>query len=140
MYLTEHFRLSELTASATARARGIDNTPPVEAVVNLYHLCEHVLEPARRHFGVPLLVSSGYRCAALNRAVGGVSRSQHLIGEAADIQLPSGVSCTLDDLFSWLRTHTPFDQLILERSASGTRWIHVSCRRPPGVNRGEVIS
>ena len=60
-YLTPHFRLSEFTRSATAQARGIDNTPTEEIASNLRHLCENVLEHLRQHFGEPITISSGYR-------------------------------------------------------------------------------
>ena len=86
--LTPHFRLSEFSRSATVDSLGIDNSVPKELIPSLKNLCEHVLEPLREHFGIPVVISSGYRCPALNRTVGGVSNSQHLKGEAADIILP----------------------------------------------------
>ena len=119
--LTEHFSLRELTLSETAVRRGIDNTPPSEAVESLFALCENILEPARRALG-PIKVTSGFRNQAVNRLVGGQTNSQHLVGEAADIH-PLKVS--LHELYRWLYLNTPFDQLIWEFG----RWIHVSYRR-----------
>lgn len=87
-YLSQHFRLSEFTRSATASARGIDNTPSASAIDNLRHLCQEVLEPLRRHLDRPVVISSGYRCKKLNQLVGGVRTSQHMTGEAADIAAP----------------------------------------------------
>ena len=81
----KHFTIKELTASATAQRLDIDNTPTAEAVANLQQLVANVLDPLRETYGRPIYVNSGYRCPALNRAVGGVPSSQHLTGEAADI-------------------------------------------------------
>lgn len=94
MELSEHFDLNEFTRSATADRLHIDNNlnpsdPTGQSIINnLRNLCQQFLEPLREHFGIPVIISSGYRCPALNRAVGGVSNSQHLTGEAADIILP----------------------------------------------------
>ena len=94
MKLSEHFDLSEFTRSATADRLHIDNSlnpsdPTGQSIINnLKNLFQQVLEPLREHFGIPIVVSSGYRCPALNQAIGGVSNSQHLTGEATDIILP----------------------------------------------------
>ena len=81
--LTPHFKLSEFTRSDTASKYGINNTldpnNPVHAeiIANLKNLCEQVLEPLRQFFDVPIVIGSGYRCPALNKAVGGVAHSMH---------------------------------------------------------------
>lgn len=87
MQLTEHFTLSEFVRSETAERNHINNTPSQEVVDNLRALCRNVLEPARVAFGEPIYITSGYRCPALNKAVGGKITSQHLRGEAADLQV-----------------------------------------------------
>ncbi len=127
MQLTEHFRLREFTRSATALDMGIDNTPPREAVALLKALCENVLEPLRRRFGV-IRITSGYRCEILNRIVGGVPHSQHLYGEAADIQLGSREEGLR--MIKFLQEQgIPFDQALLEHNRqSGSRWLHLSYR------------
>lgn len=84
MKLTEHFTLEEMCRSETARRQGLPNVPQECHVRKLQNLCRQVLEPTRHHFGVPLRVTSGYRCEAVNRMVGGVPNSQHRQGEAAD--------------------------------------------------------
>jgi len=129
--LTAHFSLSEFTRSATAERLGIDNTPPQEAIDNLIALCQNVLEPLRRHVGQPVVISSGYRCKALNKKVGGVRNSQHMTGEAADIQPPSiprggSSEAVLKEWFLWIKDNCQFDQLILEHTRSGKYWLHVS--------------
>ena len=86
--LSEHFTLKEFENSAVAQAHGIDNTVPVQYIPTLQQLCHTVLEPLREFAGVPIIISSGYRCNELNVKVGGVYASQHTLGEAADIRLP----------------------------------------------------
>ena len=87
MQLTEHFSLEELTASEVAVRKGIDNTPSDEIVANLRILAAG-LERIRAVLGHPIHVSSGYRCPALNAAVGGSHDSMHMRGLAADIICP----------------------------------------------------
>lgn len=135
--LTPHFSLDEFTRSATALRLGIDNSPSVEAISNLQNLCQHVLEPLRQHFGCPVVISSGYRCRRLNKAVGGVARSQHITGEAADLHLPD--IATGHAWFDYIYRHLPFDQLIWEHS-HGTTWIHVSICRNYATNRHQVLA
>ncbi len=136
LILSPHFRLSEFTRSATASARHINNCPDAAQTDNLRALCQHVLEPLRQHVGQPVVIASGYRCPALNAAVGGAPGSQHLRGEAADIRIPD-----LATGRAWMRwmARLPIDQLILERAtpSSPTCWIHVSFSRTH--NRHQVI-
>lgn len=136
--LSKHFKLSEFTRSATASAKKIDNTPSLEIVSNLQQLCIHVLEPLREHFNCPITISSGYRCQALNTAVGGVATSQHMTGEAADIHITD--EATGKRWFLWIMNNLRFDQLIWEKSTptSTHHWIHVSFRQG-GKQRQQVI-
>ena len=131
MRMTEHFDLVELTRSATATRLGLMNVPPQTAVGNLRNLCQKVLEPLRQHLGKPIIVTSGYRSKELNKAVGGVENSQHLVGEAADLRIESEKQGR--EWMVWIMDNCEFDQLILERNAKAT-WLHVSCKR----NRQEV--
>ncbi len=131
--LTEHFNLLEFVRSGTAITLGIDNHPPRLAVECLTHLCQTVLEPLRRRFG-KIRITSGYRCDTLNAAVGGARRSQHRLGQAADIFVPSEEEG--QKMFNYIRGNLPFDQLIFEHSESRkTRWIHVSIRPDMAKNR-----
>lgn len=119
MKLTEHFTLLELTASATARRLGIDNHAGLEIVSHLTQLAMG-LEQIRARLAAPLHITSGYRCAALNRAVGGAKRSAHMEGWAADFVAP-GFGSPLQIVRALQGTAIPFDKLIQE----GT-WVHVS--------------
>ncbi len=118
-----HFSMNEFKRSSVARERGIDNTIPEQARKNLVLLTERVLDPARERLGMPIIVNSGYRCRALNKAVGGSPTSQHLSGEAADI------SCLDNNRLLQILKELPFDQLIAyrdKRQDSRILWIHVS--------------
>jgi hypothetical protein len=118
----KYFTIEELTRSTTARLRGIDNTPSQQVIDNLNALVDNVLDPLREAWGKPLHVNSGYRCRALNKAVGGVPASQHMRGEAADIT--AGSKDANRELYSLLkRLNLPVDQAINEKDFS---WIHVS--------------
>jgi hypothetical protein len=129
--MMKYFKMKELYRSEKALAAGIDNTPDEAVERNLTKLTERVLEPLRELYGEAVVVTSGYRCAALNRLVGGAPASQHCLGEAADITALNKRDNAL--LFEMIRKHLPFDQLIWER---GTReypdWIHVSYRESGG--------
>lgn len=91
--LSPHFSLLELTESATARQRDIANIPPPEAVENLKRLCKGTLEPLRKALGLPVIITSGYRCKELNNIVNRSSKtSQHMLGQAADLYFDEGLT------------------------------------------------
>jgi hypothetical protein len=126
MKLTQHFSLEEMTKSQTGSRKNIDNTPGQKEIENLKLLCENVLEKIRIHFGRPLNVNSGYRGLALNKAIGGAKNSQHMTGQAADIEI-AGMDNKI--LFCWIKDNLEFDQLILEyykEGVSDSGWVHVS--------------
>lgn len=151
LQLSEHFNLMEFERSSIAWAYDIDNTCPSRYVPVLQQLCKTILEPLRAFAGQPIIISSGYRCIALNVKVGGAYASQHTLGEAADIQIPKTAYTAWDDnlrhtdmetaekWFSWLQTHTDFDQLIMETHNGRDYWIHVSCRKNRKANRHQVL-
>lgn len=123
----KYFELSEFINSSTAKKKGIDNSPSFEIVSHLDELVEKVLDPLRAAYGQPISVSSGYRCPALNKAVGGSSTSVHMIGYAADLQVGGSFNKFRDFVVDWFKkTGTPFDQVLLESSRStGAKWIHI---------------
>ncbi|MBS3998467.1 MAG: peptidase M15A [Hydrogenophaga sp.] len=135
MKLTPHFTLAELTASATAQRLRIDNTPPGDVAQRLLYTAE-MLERIRATLGVPVIVTSAYRGPVLNRAVGGVSSSDHMTGEAADIVAPRyGTPYAVAALLAPLVSTLGIGQLILE-GIGGKQWVHVSTRPPQrAVNR-----
>ena len=129
----KHFTIEELCRSETARSRGIDNAPTEEVRKNLTALVDNVLYPLREWYGKPIYVNSGYRCPALNKAVGGVANSQHLTGQAADID--TNDKAENRKLMKHIEDNLDFDQLIWE---NGGAWVHVSYRAD-GKNRRQVL-
>ena len=130
----KYFKLSEFINSATANRLGIDNIPSFEVVDNLNRLAAY-LDDIRSKFGKPILISSGYRCPMLNKAVGGVVNSQHLKGLAADL-----VCSDMEKLLSIIRETKGFDQVITEHNkGSKSYWIHVSVAPVFGKPRNQVI-
>lgn len=130
----KYFTIGEMLYSQTALANGINNckiTPQIEA--NLDALITDILDPAREIFGKPILVSSGYRCEQLNahKDIKGKPTSQHLYGEAADLQVCSGGEQELRRLFAIL-SKMDVDQLLYERNSKGNVWIHVSYKAGGG--------
>jgi len=94
-FLTPHFALSEFTESRTAHKYSIRNDPSSKEIENLRRLCQYTLEPLREILALPVIITSGYRCQALNHIIAhGARRSQHLNGQAADFYV--GWSAALD--------------------------------------------
>lgn len=130
--LSPHFTVEELSASATARLHRLDNTPTGTALQNLRHLANDVLERIRSLVAKPVTVSSGYRSPEVNRLVRGEPNSQHVRGEAADINCPSiGPVALFNEV---RRSDIVFDQIIEEFE----RWVHVSYNHG-GPNRRQVL-
>lgn len=136
----KYFTIEELCASQTARKRGIKNVPNEEERLNLIALVGAVLDPLREEYGKPIYVTSGYRCAVINKAVGGVTGSQHLRGEAADIVTGAGKAENYK-LGRLLVALGNYDQVIFENVGAKSlnpEWIHVSWRRTAD-NRRNIL-
>lgn len=131
----KYFSFEEFERSASAQRLNIDNSIPEDLKVNVTALADAVLDPLREAWGKPIMVNSGYRCAELNRAVGGSPSSQHTKGMAADIT--TGNRADNRRLFQLIvDMKLPYDQLINE---GGFSWIHVS-HRADGKNRGQILA
>lgn len=140
MKLSKYVSLAEVTRSDTAKRRGIDNSPTPEHQENLKVICEEVFDKVREHFGVPLFISSGYRSAALNKAIGGSATSDHNLGRALDLdQDGHGNGVKNKDVFNYIKDNLEFDQLIFEhRCKDGDcDWVHVGYRKD--ANRKQVL-
>ena len=112
--ISPHFRLNEFLNVD----KYPDNKPTLQNVVNIAYGCYFLLEPARQEVG-PIMINSGFRNARVNRLVGGVNNSQHLIGQAADIRPADAKQFT--KLVEFLRTSPYTDQLL-----TGPGWLHIS--------------
>lgn len=146
MRLSEHFKLSEMLASATAEKHHVPNVPLKCHITALQNLVSRALEPLRQHLGLPIHVNSGYRCQQVNCLVGGVKTSQHLKGEAADITILAKhrpFAHGTDEqavllLYNYAKQYADFDQLIIEHYGTSW-WLHISCKIDYRRNRHEKL-
>ena len=136
MELTRNFSLSELTKSATAIRKGINNNPNAEQIEKLKALCENILQPIRDHFG-RVKVTSAFRSEDLCLAIGSSRNSQHAKAEAADFEC---IGVDNAELADWIHKNLPYDQLILEYYTPGepnSGWIH--CSYIPHGSRAQFL-
>ena len=127
MYKPKYFTLEELCRSDTARKKGINNFPSLEVAVNLLELTEVILDPIREAWGDAVNAESGFRCDALNAAVGGSPTSVHPLGYAADLRPANGaIEAFIAFARSWiLRNGIAFDQFIVE-TRGNVKWLHIA--------------
>jgi hypothetical protein len=126
MQLSTNLSLAEVTRSETAKRRGISNMPTAEHIENFKKLALNIFQPIREHFGKPIIISSGYRSAELNKAIGGSLSSQHSSGEAIDIDM-DGTDITNAQIFNYIKDNLNFDQMIWEFGTdTNPDWVHVS--------------
>jgi hypothetical protein len=122
MQLSEHFSLEELTHTDH---REFDNTPTDTELANQVRLANFLEEIKTALGGKPVMISSGFRCKALNDAVGSKDSSQHRVGCAADFRVPG---MTPDEVVKTIMASgLPFDQVIREFD----RWTHLSIPNTP---------
>lgn len=125
MNLSKNFTVAELSKSESATRQGIDNTPSMMVIDNLQQLVDNILQPIRDKFG-PVVVTSGYRSPAVNKAIGGSTTSDHCKGYAADFEV---LGKDNKELALFIKDNLKFTQLILEFYRKGTSdsgWVHVS--------------
>ncbi len=132
MNLTKNFTLAELTYADPAH--GIENNPSPMVIENLKLLAEKVLQPIRDHFKIPVIVTSGYRSPEYNLRIGGAINSQHMRGEAVDIDLgPKN-----REVFEWVINNLTVDQIIWELGTpppnGNPEWIHISYKKSGNRN------
>ena len=154
--LSEHFTLAEMckTSAKTADGRSAQgdallakNIPSHVHIENLKRLCgwlEMLRDEWNRRYGEgndPIIINSGYRSEAVNKAVGGVKGSNHLTGCAADIRV-AGMEQALRYAVILLdisdESQEDFDELLLERSPKGSYWLHFAVRPPSQENRRKI--
>lgn len=119
---SDFFSLEEFTRSSTAKRLKIDNTPSDEVIRNIQYGVQMVLDPLRRILQAPIIITSGYRCATLNKAVGGVTNSWHTKGNAADLRIKNEEEAKA--IFQILKTLPSVDTVLFEHSSTSI-WMHV---------------
>jgi len=131
--LSANFTLAEFLVSDTAKARGIDNTPNPLQQANLYQ-CALLMEAVRKVLGDrPILISSGFRSVALNAAVGGARKSDHLNGSAIDFCCPA-----FGTPLEVARAIAKSDRVIFGQLIHEQTWVHISL--PTAERKGELLT
>lgn len=140
MKLSYNFTLNELTKSPTAKRLGINNEPSEQELKQLMALCEKILQPIRDEYGEPIVVSSGFRCSKLNKAVGGSPTSQHVKGEAADIHTVSDTVPHNRELFNLIKKMVIDGKIVVGQLINeyNYNWIHVSL--PDTKHKNQILS
>ena len=136
--MKNYFTITELTKSDVAKQYKINNTPNATETAHLKELIENLLNPIREAWGSPVNVTSGFRCWALNKKVGGASTSAHQYGYAADLVPANGKRKEfIQFVMNFLKTHNiPFDQCINEYG----RWVHVGYKNRLGQQRKQIFT
>ena len=137
MKLSKNFTIAEYIKSQTATRKDIDNSLSEDHLESAKLLFAKVVQPVREQWGVTV-INSGYRSPALNKAVGGSSKSQHCKGEAVDLEC---VGASNAEVAQWIERTLEFDQLILEFYTPGdprSGWVHVSYKE--SNNRKSVLT
>ena len=128
--ISKHVSYNEGIRSNTAVRRGIENTPNDEQLNNMVKTAEEIFEPLRAYVGGPIKVNSFFRCLELNTAIGGSKSSQHMKGQAMDLDDTFG-RATNAEMYEFIKEHLDFDQLIWEfGDDDNPAWVHVSYVSP----------
>ena len=128
--ISEHVSYREGVFSVTATRLGVDNTPDDEQLANMELVAEKIFEPLREWVGGPIKINSFYRGLPLNTAIGGSKKSQHMKGQAMDIDVNYG-NATNAEMYHWIKDNLDFDQMIWEFGDDDEpNWIHISYVSP----------
>tara|TARA_B100000780_G_scaffold247898_1_gene193022 strand:+ start:295 stop:756 length:462 start_codon:yes stop_codon:yes gene_type:complete len=124
--ISKHVSYREGMYSRTAERLGIQNDPTEDHLTNMEITAEKLFEPLRDHVGAPVKINSFYRGPKLNKAIGGSKKSQHMSGQAMDIDDTFGHMSNAD-MYYWIKDNLSFDQIIWEFGTSeNPNWLHVS--------------
>ena len=133
-----YFTIKELSYSKTAEEKNINNSPDINIQKHLEELIKF-LNPLREAWGGPILVSSGFRCPELNKAVNGSETSAHLIGYAVDLVPANGKMDSFKEFIVDYMKIRMFDQCIIEKSGK-TEWIHIGLYNAKGQQRKMIFN
>lgn len=140
LLISKNITYAEAFKSQTAVRHKIKNTTDdSEILKNMKHVAENVFEKIRAHFGVPIGISSFYRSPELNKAVKGSKTSQHMTGEAIDIDADIFGKINNKQIYDYVKDNLEYDELIWEYgNDKNPAWVHVSLKRV-GKNRKQIL-
>ena len=137
--MSRWFKLEEFLTSSKAKQKSIENIPSCEIVEHLSELA-YFLDELREAWGSGINITSGFRCEALNKAVGGVKTSIHKIGYACDMKPANGEFEKFKEFVKdWIKDKK-FDQCIIEKSKKGDEWIHLGLYNNAGQQRHQIFN
>lgn len=140
--ISEHISYVEGVYSKLADQLNIKNIPNATQLLNMIAVANEVFEPMRRHFNVPIYISSFFRCKELNLALGGSSTSDHMRGKAIDVDAKYYGRINNKHIFNYIRNNLKFDQLIAEvvneDENKDIGWVHFSWRSKVS-NRNQIL-
>lgn len=133
-YISKYVSYKESIVSST----GLPNVPTDAEIANMQYVAQNIFDRVRERFGKPIGITSFFRCYAVNKKVGGATTSQHMAGEAIDINAHLLGGLTNAEIFHYIKDNLEFDQLIWEFGDSKEpAWVHVSLKR--GLNRRKIL-
>ena len=128
--ISKHISYKEGTYSQTALRRNLDNTPNEEQLKCMKGVAENLFEPLREWVGGPIKINSFFRGEPVNTAIGGSKYSQHMKGQAIDIDDTFGHKANAE-MFHYIKDNLDFDQMIWEfGDDDNPDWVHVSYVSP----------
>lgn len=134
--ISKYVSYGEIIRSDAARRYNINNEPNAEQLANITTLCIEIYDKVREHFGKPIFISSCFRNPTINKIINGAPTSQHMRGEAIDLDCDLWGGVTNKELFEYIKENLDYDQLIMEGGENG--WVHVSYKRD-GHNRKQTL-
>jgi zinc D-Ala-D-Ala carboxypeptidase len=126
--ISEHITYNEATVSDTSKRLSIVNDPNETQLLRMQNVANNIFEPLRKHFDTPINISSFFRSETLNKTIGGVKTSEHLLGQAMDIDADTYGKITNRQIFDYIRSNLNFNQLIDEGIGTDGNggWVHCS--------------
>jgi zinc D-Ala-D-Ala carboxypeptidase len=141
--ISKHVSYKEGTHSNTAVRRGLDNIPNEDQLKCMYEVAENLFEPLRKWVGGPIKINSFFRGEPTNTAIGGSKYSQHMKGQAIDIDDTFGYK-TNAEMYHYIKDNLEFDQMVWEFGSEypdgNPNWVHISWVSHRPNRKQEVIA